>query len=209
MSCPSLTFLCGHRRSIRLQHDSFACASSAVFSARAIVELAGVCRNATHYDRSCCIPIRSADPVAGWCRGDRYFAHTVRSAVQLWCEAVGGLVSGPPAEPATESPASRRHAGRRSLPPSISLVAAAVAPRRSSRVKPAAAYTRDVRPTVDQRPARPGRHLSSLAGPRKGGSLAPESRRRAARSLHPPRFSSRRGKRREAMRLCSFTRDIM
>ena len=167
MSCPSLTFLCGHRRSIRLQHDSFACASSAVFSARAIVELAGVCRNATHYDRSCCIPIRSADPVAGWCRGDRYFAHTVRSAVQLWCEAVGGLVSGPPAEPATESPASRRHAGRRSLPPSISLVAAAVAPRRSSRVKPAAAYTRNVSQTGVSRESNIGTRTEHIVATQK------------------------------------------
>jgi hypothetical protein len=37
----------------------------------------------------------------------------------LVCEADDGLVSGPPAEPATVSPASRRHAGRRSLPPSF------------------------------------------------------------------------------------------
>jgi hypothetical protein len=57
-------------------------------------------------------------------------------------------VSGPPAEPATEPQASRRHAGRRSLPPSISFVAAAVAPRRSWHVKPAAAYTKDVRRTL-------------------------------------------------------------
>ena len=56
-------------------------------------------------------------------------------------------MSGPPAEPATGSQASRRHAGRRSLPPSISLVAAAVAPRGSSHVKPAAAYTTDVSPS--------------------------------------------------------------
>jgi len=60
-------------------------------------------------------------------------------------------VSGPPAEPATEFPASRRHAGRISLLPSISLVAAAVAPLRSSRVKPTAAYTKDVGQTELQR----------------------------------------------------------
>ena len=65
-------------------------------------------------------------------------------AAQLWCEAVGGLVSGPLAEPATEAQASRRHAGRRSLPPSISLVAAAFAPRRCWHVRPAAAYTKAV-----------------------------------------------------------------
>jgi len=41
-------------------------------------------------------------------------------------------------------PASRRHDGRRSLPSSSSLVAAAVAPLRSSHMKPAAAYTKDV-----------------------------------------------------------------
>ena len=40
-------------------------------------------------------------------------------------------MSGPPAEPATAALDSRRHAGRRSLPPSVSLLAAAVAPRRS------------------------------------------------------------------------------
>ena len=56
-------------------------------------------------------------------------------------------MSGPPAEPATKAQASRRHAGRRSLLPSISSVAAAVAPRRSWHVKPAAAYTKDVRRT--------------------------------------------------------------
>lgn len=56
-------------------------------------------------------------------------------------------MSGPAAELPTELPsvtASRRHAGRSSLPPSISLVAAAVAPRRSLHVKPAAAYTKAV-----------------------------------------------------------------
>jgi hypothetical protein len=58
-------------------------------------------------------------------------------------------VSGPPAEPATTSPASWRHVGRSSLPPSVSLVAAAVAPLRSLRVKPAAAYTKNVRRTND------------------------------------------------------------
>jgi hypothetical protein len=46
-------------------------------------------------------------------------------------------------------PASRRPAGRRSLPPSNSLVTAAVAPRPSLQVKPAAAYTRDVSPTYN------------------------------------------------------------
>jgi hypothetical protein len=51
-------------------------------------------------------------------------------------------VSGPAAELPADSPARRRHAGRISLPPSISLVAAAVAPLRSLRVKPAAAYTK-------------------------------------------------------------------
>jgi hypothetical protein len=56
-------------------------------------------------------------------------------------------VSGPPAEPATVSQESRRHAGRTSLPPKLSLVAAAVAPRRPWHVKPAAAYTKDVSPT--------------------------------------------------------------
>jgi hypothetical protein len=57
-------------------------------------------------------------------------------------------VFGPPAEPATASPASRRHAGRKSLPPSVSLVAAAVAPLGSWHVKPAAAYTKNVRPAL-------------------------------------------------------------
>ena len=56
---------------------------------------------------------------------------------------------GPPAEPATVAPVSRRHAGRTSLPPSFSLVAAAVAPHRSSHEKPAAAYTKDVRRTEE------------------------------------------------------------
>ena len=56
-------------------------------------------------------------------------------------------MSGPAAELPTEPPASRRHAGRRSLPPSFSLVAAAGAPLRSLHVKPAAAYTKDVRRT--------------------------------------------------------------
>ena len=49
-------------------------------------------------------------------------------------------MSGPPAEPAASSPDSRPHAGRRSLPPMRSLVAAAVAPRCSSHLKPAAAH---------------------------------------------------------------------
>jgi len=58
-------------------------------------------------------------------------------------------VSGPAAELPTASPASRRHAGRRSLPPSFSLVAAAVAPLLSWHVKPPAAYTKNVgRPRV-------------------------------------------------------------
>ena len=57
-------------------------------------------------------------------------------------------MSGPAAELPTASPASRRHAGRKSLPPSISLVAAAVAPLRSLHVKPAAAYTKGVSPTA-------------------------------------------------------------
>src|ERR1051325_4995701 len=73
------------------------------------------------------------------------------AAAQLWCEAAGGLVSGPPAEPAAASPDSRRHADRRSPPPSVSLVAAAVAPLGSSRVKPAAAYTKDVSRTQTTR----------------------------------------------------------
>jgi hypothetical protein len=53
-------------------------------------------------------------------------------------------VAGPAAELPIESPASRRHTGRKSLQPSFSLVAAAVAPRRSWHVKPAAAYTKAV-----------------------------------------------------------------
>ena len=64
------------------------------------------------------------------------------TAAELWCEAVGGLVSGPPAESATEAQVLRRHAGRRSLPPSISSVAAAVAPLGCWHVKSAAAYTK-------------------------------------------------------------------
>ena len=51
-------------------------------------------------------------------------------------------MSGPAAELPTDPPAPRRHAGRRSLPPSFSLVAAAGAPRRFLHVKPAAAYTK-------------------------------------------------------------------
>jgi hypothetical protein len=58
-------------------------------------------------------------------------------------------VSGPAAELPTLSPDSLRHAGRRSLAPSASLVAAAGAPLCSWHVKPAAAYTKDVRPTKD------------------------------------------------------------
>lgn len=36
-------------------------------------------------------------------------------AAQLWCEAVSGLASGPPAEPAASSIYARRHAGCRRL----------------------------------------------------------------------------------------------
>jgi len=53
---------------------------------------------------------------------------------------------GPAAELPTMSQESRRHAGRISLSRRFSLVAAAVAPHRSWRVKPAAAYTKDVGP---------------------------------------------------------------
>ena len=53
-------------------------------------------------------------------------------------------MSGPAAELPTVPQDSRRHAGRRSLPPSASLVAAAGAPLSSLHVKPAAAYTKDV-----------------------------------------------------------------
>jgi len=60
--------------------------------------------------------------------------------IELRCEAVGGLLSGPPAGHSIAS----FTASRRPLPPSISLVAAAVAPHSSSHVKPAAAYTKDV-----------------------------------------------------------------
>jgi len=52
-----------------------------------------------------------------------------------------------PAARPTEPPASRRHAGRSPLPPSFSLVAAAVAPLRAWHVKPTAAYTKDVSQT--------------------------------------------------------------
>jgi hypothetical protein len=72
-------------------------------------------------------------------------------------------VSGPPAEPATASPASRRHASRRSLLPSVSLVAAAGAPLRCSHVKPAAAYTKDVGQTKTQTSAGKFRHPIAAA----------------------------------------------
>jgi hypothetical protein len=54
-------------------------------------------------------------------------------------------VSSPPSEPATLL-ASWRRAGGKSLPPSTSLVAAAVVPLRSSHVKSAAACAKSVRP---------------------------------------------------------------
>lgn len=80
-------------------------------------------------------------------------------------------MSGPPAEPATASPASRRHAGRRSLAASASLVlvAATVAPLGSSHVKPAAAYTKSARGrgvlAFASRKLHPMRALSGLFHP--------------------------------------------
>ena len=97
-------------------------------------------------------------------------------------------MSGPPAEPATTCQASRRHAGRTSLPPSISSVAAAVAPHRSWRLKPAAAYTKDVRPTNENSTWRHAFHeaprtctlTASQSGPNGGQATYCPSPRRVA-----------------------------